>query len=138
MVPNSRTAYSRNVCFNLCCIYLMYPVLAALFICIYLLVTCSCSVHVIVCLLVCNWLKKSRVGLFQPNSVHLLTIFYGHVSCTFHLFQLMWPLYASKNLHNVNSQNIYKLSKNMYPPTSHNPFPHFIFFFKRHGLFQLK
>lgn len=51
-VPNSKTEYFRNVYFILCFTYLMCPVLEALFICIHLLVTCSCSVEELIYLLV--------------------------------------------------------------------------------------
>lgn len=59
--------YFRNVCYNLCFIFLMYTVLDSLFICIHLLVTCFFSVDKLVCLLVFNWLKKSRAGSPPPQ-----------------------------------------------------------------------
>lgn len=67
MAPNSKTEYSRNVCSHFCVIYLTCPVLEALFICIYLLATYSCSVDKLICLPVCNWLEKSRVGSPPPK-----------------------------------------------------------------------
>lgn len=68
VVPNSKTEYFRNVCSNLCFIFLMHPVLESLFICIHLLVTWFFSVDKVLCLLVFNWLKKSRVGSPPPQS----------------------------------------------------------------------
>lgn len=61
--------------------------LEALFICIRLWVTGSCSEDTSIYLLVLHCWNSPG---WQP--LHLLTIFHGHVSWTLHPLELMWPL----------------------------------------------